>query len=290
MAFTKKQISVSITLAQGQFGETGKNQITIDGLRVAATINAYNGDAQGQLQCQIWGLPLSVTNQLTTMGPIMNQMRNNRITISAGEQGQNLPLIYEGSISHFAYAELNAAPEVPFNILSMAGAYEALSHGKNRSYPNSVKAADIMADLAKEMGKPFENNGVDAVLPKGTAYYGSPLTQVKEVARDANIYWTLDRGTLAIWPKKSGYRQGDPIKIGPDTGMVGYPCLASNGLIVTSQFNPEIKLGGRVEVNSSLAVANGVWGVYRVSHSIESEMVGGAWFTQTLCYRPDWIK
>jgi hypothetical protein len=115
---------------------------------------------------------------------------------------------------------------------------------------------------------------------------GTRLEQVRACAQSANIYYTVERGKLAIWPKK-GFRAGDTIKIGPQTGMVGYPQFSGNGIVLTTLFNPDIALGGRVEVTSDLTVARGVWNVFKVVHALESETPGGQWFTQVSCFRMD---
>jgi len=285
MAYTKKKIRVAITLAEGKFGDTGTNELVLENYRVSANILTYNGDAQGQLQLQIWGLPLTIMNQLTTIGPIMTQMRNNRIVVAAGEENDQMPVVYEGVISGYAYADLMAAPEVPFNIWALSAAFEAVKDGTPKSFPNEVKAASVMQTLATEMGKEFENNGVETMLPAGSYYYGSPLTQVKECARDAAIYWEIEGARLAIWPKKNGTRKGDPIKIGPGNGMVGYPIFSPNGITVITAFNSDLRLGGKIELDTSLEVAKGEWCIFRIIHTVESEIPGGQWFSQISCYR-----
>lgn len=285
MAYTKKKIKVTITLAEGKFGDTGSNELVLENLRISANILTYNGDAQGQLQLQIWGLPLTIMNQLTTIGPIMTQMRNNRIVVAAGEDGGQMPVVYEGVISGYAYADFMSTPEVPFNIWALSAAFEAVKDGLPKSFPSEAKAADIMEAIAVEMGKTFENNGVDVILPAGSYYSGSPLTQVKECARDAGVYWEVEGNKLAIWPKKNGVRKGDAIKIGPGNGLVGYPVFSPSGIMVMTAFNSDLRLGGKVEIDSSLEVAKGEWCIYKIIHTVESEMPGGQWFSQITCYR-----
>jgi hypothetical protein len=169
------------------------------------------------------------------------------------------------------------------NVYAQSAAIAAVKPAPTLSFPEPVDAALIMETLAKTMGFSFENNGVSAMLNKGAYFHGSALDQVKDCAVAADINYTVDRGTLSIWPR-NGYRKRTPVKISRETGMVGYPSFSSMGLTLTTLFNPDLEAGGRVEVVSDLPVACGIWIVFRVSHSIESETPDGAWFTQVECY------
>lgn len=285
--YAKRKIDVTINLGTGQFGEDKGSDVTLTGLRVSASYVAYSGDAQAALHLRVFGLPLSIINQLTTIGPIMTQRRNNRITLTAGEEGGAMATVYEGTIDS-AFGDFNAAPEVVFNVVALAAAFESVKAIPAQPHQGSADAADIMADLAKTMGFAFENNGVSVILTDRT-FNGTAMTQVKECAQAAQINYTVDRGRLAIWPR-TGYRAGDAIKVSPATGMVGYPSFSSQGIVLTMLFNPDIQLGRRVDVTSDLTVACGLWNVYSVAHVLESETPNGQWFTQVACYRMEDVK
>lgn len=285
--YAKRKIDVTINLGTGQFGEDKGTDVTLSGLRVSAHYVAYSGDAQAALQMRVYGLPLDMINQLTTIGTIMRQRRNNRITLTAGEEGGSMATVYEGTIDS-AFGDFNAAPDVVFHVVALAAAFESVKSVPAQPHAGNVDAADIMADLAKTMGFVFENNGVSVMLTDRT-FNGTAMTQVRECAQAAQINYTVDRGKLAIWPR-SGYRAGDVIKVSPETGMVGYPSFSSQGIVVTTLFNPDIQLGRNIEVTSDLTVACGKWNVYSVSHVLESETPNGQWFTQVACYRMDDVK
>lgn len=282
MTFVKRRIDVTISLGTGQFGDTLGPEVTLSGLRCKATVVSYNGDAQGQLQLRLYGLPLQMINQLTTIGPIMQERRNNRILVAAGDDGGAMSTVYQGTIDS-AFGEFQGAPEVVFNITALAAAIQAVKPVNALSYRGPTDVAMIMQSLATTMGFAFENNGVQVQL-SSPYFAGTAYQQTKACAKAANIYFTIDRGTLSIWPKTSN-RSGDPIQISMATGMVGYPIFSGNGIVLTTQFNPDLILGGQVNVTSSLTVANGVWNVFSVVHELESETPNGTWFSQVQCYR-----
>ena len=65
--------------------------------------------------------------------------------------------------------------------------------------------------------------------------------------------------------------------------MVGYPALNSKGMAVRTLFNPQIRLGGAVRVESSLPMATGEFTVFNFSHALSSQLPGGPWFTNLEC-------
>lgn len=278
MSYAKKRIDVTITLGKGQFGDTPGDEVTLSGLRVSANTMIYNGDMQGQLQLRVWGMTMPLINQLTRIGHVQNQHRANNIVVTAGEEGGSMATVFEGSIET-AYGDFAGVPEVVFNVFARSVGIMSVKPSKPRSYPVAVAVADVMEDLAKEMGSTFEKNDVIEMLPAGTYFSGSAMDQVKACARSAAINFTADRGKLAIW-SRNGYRRSTPIKVSAATGMVGYPAFSSNGIVLTTLFNADFETGGRALVESDIPVACGLWNIARVAHSIESEVPDGAWFSQ----------
>lgn len=280
--YAKRKINVTFNLAVGQFGDDKGSDVTLSGYRVSAHMTNYTSEAQGVLQLRIFGMSLSMINQLTTIGPIMPERRKNQITVTAGDEGGAMATVYQGSIDS-AYGDFKGAPEVVFNVTALAAAYESVKAVPAQSHPGGVDAAVIMADLAKTMGFVFENNGVSVILQDRT-FNGTAMQQVKECAQAAQINYTVECGKLAIWPR-TGFRAGTPVKISPETGMVGYPSFSSKGIVLTTLFNPNVNLGGRVDVTSDLTVACGIWNTFYVAHVLESETPNGQWFTQVQCNR-----
>lgn len=282
MKFVKRKINVSIQLGEGNFGDDLGDEITLEGYRVSAQGVAYNGDAQGQLQIRVWGMRLDLINQLTKIGPIMNQRRNNRIVLTAGEEGGAMSTVYEGTIDT-AFGDFRSSPEPVFNVIALSAALAAVKPVKPTSYDGKVDAAIVMKTIADKMGFTLENHGVSFELSNPN-FPGSALEQVKACARSANIFWAADRGKLAIWPK-SGNRGDEPIQIDVDNDMIGYPAFSSEGITLQTIFNPDLRLGGRVQVKSILTVACGIWNVYKMSFDLESEIPDGKWFSTIDCYR-----
>ncbi|CUJ00232.1 baseplate hub protein [Achromobacter aegrifaciens] len=282
MSFVKRRIDVTISLGEGKFGDTKGPDVTLSGYRVSVAVVAYNGDSQSQLQLRIFGLSQDMMNQLTVIGPIMTERRNNRILVAAGDEGQALSVVYEGTISQ-AWADYNSAPEVVFNVVALAAALHAVKPVNARSYRGATDVAVIASDLAGVMELAFENNGVSAQL-SNPYFCGTALEQLRACARAAGISYTIDRGVLGIWPR-NGARQGNAVEISAQKNLIGYPTFTGGGIAFTVLYTPELSLGGLVQVISTIEAAHGEWIVVSIVHSLEAEVPGGAWLSQILCQR-----
>lgn len=276
-SFNKRRVTIAISIGKGKNGDEGADIVTLTGHRVVADISMAGGESMGALQMRVYGLKQELMHQLTTIGPIATAIRfNNAVSISVGDD-TNMGEIFSGTIDK-AWGDYQGMPDASLNIVAFAGYNAAIKPIPARSYKGPTYVANIMADLAKIMGVAFENNGVYTML-SSPAFNNTAWQQVQACARAADIYFALDRGVLAIWPK-NGNRSGAIPLISPDTGMVGYPAFSSNGIVITTLLNPNIQLGGQVDILSSLPMANGRWNISNVSHAFESENPGGAWFTR----------
>lgn len=280
MTFARKQIELTIALGTGQFGDTGANTVTLSGLRIKADIQQFGGDAMPQVQLRVYGLPAQMINQLTAIGPINSSiMYKNSVLIAAGDAGSALTTIYSGTIWQ-AWGDFNQMPDTALNIAAVGGLAASLKPVGASSYPGSADVGTIMQQLATTAGFNFVNNGVSVQL-SNPYFPGTALAQIRECAQAADINFTIDTGTLQIWPK-GGARNSLPATISPATGMVGYPTFSSNGVMVTTIFNPSVVIGGMIQIQSSLPAATGQWIATQISHSLESETPDGQWFTHIL--------
>lgn len=283
MTLARRKIDVTITLGTGKFGDVEGDTITLSGHRVTAEIVTIASGMQPQANLKIYGLPLSIINQLTTVGPTMAAVRGkNKVSVSAGDEGAALSLIYEGTIDQ-AWGDFQAAPDVCLNITALAALSAAMRPVQPSSFRGATAAELIMEELAKEMGCAFENHGVSVQL--ASPYFpGTSYAKVQACARAANINHVVDKGVLVIWPKDGVVGKEIPL-ISPENGMIGYPTFSSAGIGVAVLFRPDVRLGGQVNIQSSITPACGIWNLFAVNHSIESERPGGPWFTYISAFR-----
>jgi hypothetical protein len=270
-------IEIQLAYGTGADGMGEGKAVSLTGHRCSVSVTVAGGAGLGDAQVRIFGLSLSLMNELSTMGKLPNAFRRNTVTILAGDDPTALTKIFQGTIVA-AWADFMAAPDVAFNITGSAGLLQALVPVAVSTYPGSADAAVILASLAAQMNLTFEGDGVSVILSK-PYYAGSALAQAKACAEAAKLDIVVDNGVLAVWPK-GGARSGTIPIVSPTTGMVGYPTYTSTGIVVTSLFSPIVRFGEKVAVESSLTPACGVWKVVTLVHDIEANMPGGKWFSQ----------
>lgn len=293
MSFNERLLSFKIQLATGNFagsssGQTtiatsSANTATIGGVRASARIQKAGTPSLGTAHIQIFGLPLTMTNQLSTLGLTVNLVPRNVITVLAGTNDNDMSTVFQGTITQ-AWSEFRDAPEVPFNIEAHTLGTESIQSITPQSFTGSSDVATIMGNLAKQANCSFENNGVSAKLAN-PYLYGSVRDQAQQCADAANVNWTVDDGVLAIWPN-NGSRQGDtPIIAPPPQGtMVGYPSFTAYGIHLKNEYDPRFKFGSKVRVRSSLQRASGEWTIITLDHDLSTMMPGGEWFSEIGAY------
>lgn len=280
MSFVERRIRLTFLLGEGDFGNSGFNQSTYEGLRVSATVTKNGGVSMSQLSMRVYGMSLSAMNRLSTLGKPLTDGRNNKVRVEAGDDEIGYTTVFIGTISQ-AWADMNDQANAALVVTAHSGLLDALRPTPPSSYTGPTSVSNIMASLAQEMGYQFEDGGVQVTL--ASPYLsGTPRMQAEAVAQAAGINWVIDDETLAIWPA-GGTRGGLIPLLSPDTGLINYPAFTQNGLALTVLFTPSITFGGQVQVESSLTPANGTWTVFSVTHELESEMPGGKWFTQLEC-------
>ncbi|MEE7489429.1 baseplate hub protein [Methylobacterium oryzae] len=281
MAFTQKHLDFTFELAQGNFGQGG-NKAEVKGHRATVDIDQPGGADMSKAAIAIWGMPLQLMNQLTTLGNDINAIGKNFVSIQAYEDGGQKSYVYKGTIMA-AYADLRAQPQGCFRVEALVGYYEAVMPATPTSAPGSQDVAQLFKQIADKAELQFENNGVN-VKVANPYLPGNPRVQMKTLAQMAGVEWLIDRGKLAIW-KAQKPRQGGPAMISADTGMVNYPTFNSSGIEVTTLYNPQVQYGGQITVKSQLTPACGDWYVYHVFHALDAELPNGRWFSTLSCSR-----
>lgn len=271
MTFAQRQINL-------QFSDQ-KRTLTLEGLRVKALVNVPGGvNAYAQLELRAYGMSLDQMNQFSSTGADMIALEDRTVTLSAGDVGSPIRQAFSGTVVR-SFIDFSEAPDVAFVCSAASGLYQKVAPTSPNSFKGAHNAEDIIAGLASNAGFAFTNNGAHAVL-QNQYVYGSLLEQIEKVAQAAGFAMEVANGSVTIWPN-NGYRDQEVIDIGPDTGMVGYPTFDPANIVVMCEFNPQIVMGRRIRVTSSIPKANGTWPVQTVLHELTTLEPDGPWFTTT---------
>jgi len=274
-SFTSKVLQAKLTLASGTFDGTNNTKIA-SGLRMEAEIDKGGHPSKNGLKLKIYGMLEADINLLTTLpGKSAKPLavHKNLIQLLAGDQ-YGLATAFEGELSG-AWVDYQSSPGLYFHLEALAGYYPAIAPVPPKSYQGVVPIKTLMSTLASQMGYQFEDGGVTGHL-SNPYLPGSAMQQAGAVADAAGIEFGVDDGVLFVAPKGQA-RAGTAPLISAGTGMRGYPVFDKEGLKVTCLYNPGVKLGGLINVQSVIPVCCGTWRVHGLKHHLSCEMPGGPW-------------
>lgn len=272
----KKGLRIIITLADGKTFANGKNVVTIEGFRSVLEVTLAGDMQLGSASIRVFGLSKSVMDSCTSlMWEDNRSIIQNTITVTAID-GTQESLCFSGNIVQ-AWGDYQAIPDVCLYVQATSLRLASTQAVPPVSYRGAMDVASAFQAIAYSAGKAFENNGVQSQLYD--VYLPSTATeQMRELAKMANIDWGADGDIIWIAPKGAG-RNGLIPLISKETGMIGYPTFDGVGVSARILYNPAVRQGGKIQIDSDVSRANGQWIVNSLSHSMAAEMPDGQWFT-----------
>lgn len=295
MTYIERKIDVRIALDHGTFD--GSNDIIeVKGARCQATIQSYSGSTgsfASNMQMRLYGMKPADMAKLSTLGYSSGTYKKNLIQVHAGDDESGMSLVYAGGI-FYGDVDYNAMPDVGVDIVASAIMNEQMAKIAASSYKGDMDVATMIRAIAKAAGLKFINAGVTAKL-KNHAAPGSAVDQINDICHAAQVHWAKDGDTITIWP--SGKTRDDTIiDISAATGMIGYPRYTMQGMEVSTLFNPDIEIGRRATLKTSVPKASpndqiaftsghavpggdGTFYIWNVVHDLASQIPNGRWFT-----------
>ena len=273
-SFTRKTLQVVMAMAEGVF-QNGANQITVQGLPTSVEIQKQGGDERPSCTVTIGNLNIDGVKQLTTLSFRPLQRFKNQITINAGEVGKQLQTVFVGDFEN-AYGDFRNAPTMNLIVKAIAAQHGALMATPATSVDGTEQVAKLMEQWAVEAGYTLENHGVNASV-KNAVYRGSPVEKAQTLARDTNIDLIIDNGKFTITPMDKPV-DGNAVLVDPQHGLLGYPQFNNDGIEFNMIFDPNLKIGGLVKIESIVPRASGIWKVTKINSKLEAYIPnGGSW-------------
>lgn len=283
-SYTNKTIQVVMAMAEGTF-ENGANQITVEGLPTTVSLQKQGGDERPSCEVTIGNLNIDVVRKLTTLSFRPLQRFKNQITINAGSVGEQLQTIFIGDFEN-AYGNFQNAPTMELVIKAISAQHGALKATPATAVNGTERVEFLMEQWAKEADCILENNGVNASV-QNSVYVGSPIDKAKALAREVGIELIIDDGKFVIMPKGKSV-EGNAVLVDKAHGLLGYPAFNNDGIEFKIIFNPNIRIGGLVKIDSIVPRASGIWKVTKIDTTLEAyKPDGGNW---TSVISATWIQ
>lgn len=282
------------------FPGTTANKLQVSGLRMSAVIKGSGLPAFPEASLRIYGLAQQDMNALAIV-PVQGgkpEFSFNTVQIEA-DSGNGFTFVFSGQIFQ-AGPDYSNLPDVCLFVHAQSAGFDQLTAANPTAYPGTANVADIVANLASKMSMAFENDGVTGTLT-GAYYSGTLTSQLRKLCQDANIYYAMEnQNLLVISPAGVARKNVDTWVLTPTSGLVGYPEVLGNGYLnVRSLFNPAFRQNGPITIQGSDVVidpslpktlnslADGDWVIGPLTHTLECQKPGGAWFTDMKLYPPN---
>jgi hypothetical protein len=289
-----KRIKIIITLGTGKDNTQktfngSNNQITLENSAASIIVDRAGKLQLGTLNARIYGMTQEEMNATTTLQWKNKLKIKNEIEIFAVD-GVVESSIFKGTIIN-AWADYLGMPDVYLRVFAGNAYSGQLQVSKPHSFKSATEVSVIMKQLCDEAKLSVVNYSVIKSL-SNVYLRGSIIDQIKDLARMADIGIDIEGEQLAMWPKNSfaGTTTQDAVLISKDTGLVGYPTFDGVGITTQVYFNPVIKIGGLIKIETTVTQAAGVFVVMRMNHEIDSRIPNGKWFSSihsnTLDYAP----
>jgi hypothetical protein len=248
----------------------------VSGLRIHCETEAGGQPSKNKCKLKIYGMLEKDMETLTTIPAQANKplaVHHNLVQVMAGDS-TGMSLVFQGDISE-AFASYHQPPNLHFSVEAIAGFFPSLSAVPPKSYKGAVSVSSLMSTLAAQMGYTFQDSGVTAQL-KNPYLSGTAMQQAQSIANAANIEFGVDNEILFIAPRGAA-RAGMAPLISADTGLIEYPIFNKKGIKFNCMYNPGLKLGGMVNVQSQIKVCCGTWRINGLKHEIACLDPGGHW-------------
>jgi hypothetical protein len=236
-----------------------------------AEIDNAGGQMMGTARVRVWGLKSEEMQQFAVYNWKPQAITRNSILVTANDS-----VVFYGIVQR-AQPIYDNMPDVFLYIEAQVAHYDQFAPVPALSYQGAASVSVIMQQLATTMGMAYENNGVTAVL-SNPYLPGTTLEKARNVAKAAGIDMYLDNKTLAICPRGMPRNGATPV-VTPATGLIKYPMMDRNGVTFEALYNPALRAGGRVELQSDFKAANGVWHIYSIAQRVSCLKPGGLWMT-----------
>ena len=229
------------------------------------------------------------------------------MTLFAGDPVNGYSAVYSGAIYN-AWQNFDELPDTCLEIIGIATQLYALKPAEPTGIDGTADVATLMAGFANQLGLPFENNGVQCQI-SNVYLPGTLLDQIYDLGRMAGIEVYFDSGggvtsptatiinglvqpaTLVISPRWKT-RIGLIPLISAASGLIGYPKARDNMLSFRCVFNPNLRVMGQVQIQTTVGGGtstqggpNGLWYIGSLSYDLAAQVPNGPWFCDAVCLR-----
>lgn len=236
-----------------------------EGFYIRAKGSKFANALQNECSVEIANLDRETRNYILTETSPFNANRTPKtLSLYAGRVSTGLFLVYQGDITT---SKISQPPDI--SLLLKCGTSHFM-RGKvgSRSGGSNQSLLSIAQGVSGNLGLTLNNQANDRTVAN-YSYNGSALGEVQNL-QHCGVDAYVDDNQLVL--KEVGVAlSGSLIILNENSGMIGTPEITEKGLRVTFLFVSSAKLGGAIQIESTLnPAANGIYVIYKLNFTLAS--------------------
>jgi hypothetical protein len=274
-AFDNRLVTLTLQLTTGI--------VEYSGVNIVASGRKYDTSIPADCEARIYNLTAADRNNILTQASPLKIGQNTPVNmvLSVGRESYGTFILYQGNVLS---CDVTQPPDIGVGLRAITlGGAMGLIVQNNQSSIATLKT--IAQSIADSLGVGLDFQATNDKQIDNYSFTGAALKQVEKLNHMGGIKAYIDNGTLVVQDANKP-RTGDVVQINANTGMVGIPQVTELGVIVKAMINPQIKLGGQVNVTSLInPAANGLYYVTQINFEVANRE-NPFWYTLS-CLSPD---
>lgn len=176
-----------------------------------------------------------------------------RVVLQAGYQA-NFGVIFQGNIKQIILGR-ESATDTFVDIIAgdghLAYNYAIVNQTIAASGDMSAQLTACVNSTSKYgvgLGYVGDMSSINSVkLPRGKVMYGNAKNYLRAISQSSGQTWSIQGEQITFVPK-AAYRPGTAVVLTSKTGLIGTPQQTNEGVNVKCLLNPNIQIGGRINI------------------------------------------
>jgi len=243
--------------------EVGDNLYEYSDLAISASGSKVTNQMPNEFTIKLTNLSKAKRDQILTETSVLdpNQPKK-KIYVYAGRESYGTSLVFKGDIRMTVPSQ---PPDISITFSTFTGnslRFENVS----RSTGALTNLSSLSKGVASDLGVKLDFQATDKKIGS-YAYTGSKIKEIEKL-NEMGVNAYLDDDTLVVKDRTKPLTNTETV-VNQDNGMIGIPTINERGISVKMLFNPDIKIGGRLKVESTLnPVAVGNWIIYKMTYDL----------------------
>lgn len=238
------------------------------------------GQQFGNAHIELYGLAPDEMNQIARLWLEEMTPQNTDTVLVEVWDGQVFVPFFQGVITWSA-ADASGMPSVKLVIDANASLPLSNTPASPYANPGPVLLSDALADIAAQAGYSVDYSALAPIYQlTDVRLTGSPLQQIGALMRHfPDMTWFVNLQRLVVRQANAPFAD-DPIRVAVDTGLQAAPVYSTSGLQFTTLFNPRLRPGVALDVETTFDFVNRTqWVAAVLAHDLAANWPGGVWNT-----------